>query len=312
MRVAVAYFDVLLAEFNVELAESQKVAVVRAARAGEAQFRGRRRDDHRHQRGPGEVRLDRRAGDRRAQRTRQQRARRCAPSSAVSRATLKRVGPGFEPALPEPERARLLGRPRAGGKPRGQDRRIQLRHRDARSRPGSAPATIRRSIWSAATRCRRAADRSNIEQQSDSRQAQIGVQLNVPIYRAASSTPKCARRSRCRTIARQNLEVARRVALFNAQTGFTGVEQRRRVGEGVRAGASRSAQVAYESNRLGQEVGVRTNLDVLNSQQNVFQTRRDLAQSLFQLPDRRAAAQERRSGTLSEQDLEEINRQLQG
>ena len=28
-----------------------------------------------------------------------------------------------------------------------------------------------------------------------------------------------------------------------------------------------SAKVAYDSNRLGQEVGVRTNLDVLNTQQ---------------------------------------------
>ena len=40
--------------------------------------------------------------------------------------------------------------------------------------------------------------------------------------------------------------------------------------------ALRSAQSALESNRLGQEVGVRTNLDVLNVQQQLFQTRRDL------------------------------------
>ena len=55
----------------------------RAARAGEAQFRGRRRDDHRHQRGAGEVRRDRRAGDHRAQRIRQPGDRACARSSAA-------------------------------------------------------------------------------------------------------------------------------------------------------------------------------------------------------------------------------------
>jgi len=72
-----------------------------------------------------------------------------------------------------------------------------------------------------------------------------------------------------------------------------------------------SAQVAYESNRVGQEVGVRTNLDVLNTQQNVYQTRRDLAQAYFNyligVLRLKSAV-----GTLSEQDIEEINRRLTG
>jgi outer membrane protein len=110
--------------------------------------------------------------------------------------------------------------------------------------------------------------------------------------------------------ARQNLEVARRVALFNAQTGYTGVTS---AVASVKAfeQAVVSAQVAYDSNRLGQEVGVRTTLDVLNTQQNVFQARRDLAQSYFNyligVLRLKSAI-----GTLSEQDLEEINRRLSG
>ena len=42
-----------------------------------------------------------------------------------------------------------------------------------------------------------------------------------------------------------------------------------------------SAQVSYDSNKLGLEVGVRTNLDVLNQQQQVFQTRFNLAQAYY-------------------------------
>ena len=57
----------------------------RAARAGEAQLRGRRRDDHRYQRGAGEIRCDRGAGDHRAQRVRQSRDRRFARSSDAIR-----------------------------------------------------------------------------------------------------------------------------------------------------------------------------------------------------------------------------------
>ena len=72
-----------------------------------------------------------------------------------------------------------------------------------------------------------------------------------------------------------------------------------------------SAQTAYESNRTGQEVGVRTNLDVLNTQQNVFQTRRDLAQAYFNyllsVLRLKSAA-----GSLTEEDLEAANRRLQG
>jgi outer membrane protein len=56
---------------------------------------------------------------------------------------------------------------------------------------------------------------------------------------------------------------------------------------------------------------VRTNLDVLNTQQQVYQTRRDLAQAYFNylvgLLRLRSAV-----GTLSEEDLEDINRRLRG
>ena len=56
---------------------------------------------------------------------------------------------------------------------------------------------------------------------------------------------------------------------------------------------------------------MRTNLDVLNVQQNVFSTRRDLAEAYFKyligVLRLKAAV-----GTLSEQDVEEINRAAPG
>ena len=72
-----------------------------------------------------------------------------------------------------------------------------------------------------------------------------------------------------------------------------------------------SAEVALQSNILGQEVGIRTNLDVLNVQQNVFSTRRDLANAYFQYMI--AVLRLKASvGALTEQDVEEINRRLNG
>ena len=67
-----------------------------------------------------------------------------------------------------------------------------------------------------------------------------------------------------------------------------------------------SSQSSLDSTRLGQEVGVRTQIDVLNAQQQLSQTRRDLAQAKYNyilaLLRLRAA-----SGQLSEQDLTLVN-----
>jgi outer membrane protein len=56
-------------------------------------------------------------------------------------------------------------------------------------------------------------------------------------------------------------------------------------------------------------VGVRTSVDVLNAQQAVFQTRRDLQQARynFLMSNLRLKAA---AGILTETDLEEVNRTL--
>jgi len=145
---------------------------------------------------------------------------------------------------------------------------------------------------------------------SDSRTGQIGLQLNLPIYQGGLVNSKVAEAVAQQESARQALEQARRFALSTAQIGFTGVTS---AVASVKAfeQAVASAETAYQSNKLGQEVGVRTNLDVLNTQQNVFSARRDLANAYFDyllgVLRLKAAV-----GTLQEQDLEAINRRLAG
>ena len=67
-----------------------------------------------------------------------------------------------------------------------------------------------------------------------------------------------------------------------------------------------SSTSALESNKLGYEVGVRISIDVLNAEQQVYITKRDLAKARFdtllaQLKLKAAV------GALSERDLEQIN-----
>ena len=132
----------------------------------------------------------------------------------------------------------------------------------------------------------------------------------MPLYQGGFVDSKVREALALQENARQNLEVARRNALFTAQTGFTGVNSAVASVKALEQ-ALVSAQTAYESNRTGQEVGVRTNLDVLNTQQNVFQTRRDLAQAYFNyllgVLRLKSAV-----GSLDERDLEDINRRLRG
>jgi len=139
----------------------------------------------------------------------------------------------------------------------------------------------------------------------DTKTGVVGLQLAVPIYQGGLTTSRVREALANEEKARQDLENARRTAQLTAQQTFlgvaTGVSQ-------VRAleAALVSSQSSLDSTRLGQEVGVRTVIDVLNAQQQLSQTRRDLAQAkynyILSLLRLKAAA-----GQLSEQDLALIN-----
>ena len=73
--------------------------------------------------------------------------------------------------------------------------------------------------------------------------------------------------------------------------------------------AESSSQLALEATQLGYRVGVRVNLDVLNAQSQLFQTRRDLARARYDvllgtLRLRQAA------GQVSAQDIAAVDRLL--
>jgi outer membrane protein len=143
---------------------------------------------------------------------------------------------------------------------------------------------------------------------NDTRLAIIGVQLNVPLYQGGAISSRVRQAISNQEKARQDLEFARRNAQLLAQTSFSGVTNG--VAQ-VRAfeQALASAQVSYDSNKLGLEVGVRTNLDVLNQQQQVFQTRFNLAQSYYNFVINNLRLKQA-VGTLTDADVEQVNRDL--
>jgi outer membrane protein len=131
------------------------------------------------------------------------------------------------------------------------------------------------------------------------------VQLTVPIYQGGLISSRVREAVANEDKARQDLESLRRTAELTARQGFLGVTSGIAQVRALDA-ALVSSRSSLDSTRLGQEVGVRTQIDVLNAQQQLSQTRRDLAQAKYSyiltLLRLRAAA-----GRLTEQDVAAVN-----
>ena len=140
------------------------------------------------------------------------------------------------------------------------------------------------------------------------RQWIVGVQLSMPLYTGGLIDSRVREALANQDKARQDLESARRTAAQSARTSFlnvtNGIAQVRALEQAVV-----SAEVALASSKLGMEVGVRTNVDVLNALQQVFSARRELARARYDVITNtlrlKAAA-----GILTEADIEIVNRAL--
>jgi outer membrane protein len=144
--------------------------------------------------------------------------------------------------------------------------------------------------------------------QISTRVASIGLQLNVPIYQGGLVSSRVREAVANQEKARQDAEAAAREASLQARQDWLNVSSgAARVRALEQALVSSNAQL--DSTKLGLEVGVRTNLDVLNAEQQVFSARRDLASARYAYLlaglSLKAAA-----GILSPADLAEIDRQL--
>jgi outer membrane protein len=308
IRVAVAYFDVLLAQFNIELNDIQKAAVSeqlaqakRNFEVGVATITDTNEAQAKYDSIVAQEITTRNEYDNRV----------TALRAIIGRypKDLKKVGGGFQPQIPQPNSLDYWVD--MAMKENLNVRIAQYNFDIAALEVDRAKAANNTTVDLVASYNGQGSNGSvSADYNSYSRFGQIGVQLAVPIYTGGFNSSKIREAVALQERSRQDLEGARRAALFQAQTGFSGVNS---AAASVKAfeQAVVSAEVALQSNKLGQEVGVRTNLDVLNVQQNVFSTRRDLADAYFKylIGVLRLKAS---VGTLNEQDVEDINRQLRG
>ncbi len=113
-----------------------------------------------------------------------------------------------------------------------------------------------------------------------SNNASIGVQFNMPLFAGYAIQNRVKETLALEDKARTDLEAAKRGIDLATRSAFLGVLSGQGQVKALEA-AEVSSQSALDANRLGYQVGVRINIDVLNAQSQLFQTKRDLAQARY-------------------------------
>ena len=138
--------------------------------------------------------------------------------------------------------------------------------------------------------------------------ATIGLSFNLPLFAGYAIQNRVRETMALEDKARTDLEANRRTVAQGTRTAFYGVQSGMGQVKALEA-AEASSQSALDANKLGYQVGVRINIDVLNSQSQLFDTKAKLAKARYDvlvggLKLRQAA------GTLKAEDLQSVNGQL--
>ncbi|WP_374479964.1 TolC family outer membrane protein [Zoogloea sp.] len=133
----------------------------------------------------------------------------------------------------------------------------------------------------------------------------IGVQVAVPLFQGGATSSRVRETMALRDKAGADLDNARRNSAQGARQAYLGVTSGLAQVKAYEA-ALVSSTSALDANKLGYDVGVRINIDVLNAQSQLYDTQQRLAKArydtlLAQLRLKAAA------GTLGDEDIKAVN-----
>lgn len=137
----------------------------------------------------------------------------------------------------------------------------------------------------------------------------IALQLNVPLYSGGLTSSQTREAAALYIQAKEQYEQTRRALEQQVRSSYLSVIANISQVKAY-AQALESSRTALEATEAGFEVGTRTAVDVLNSQQELYRAQRDYAQSRYNyiLESFRL---KQAAGILSEQDIEQVNAWLQ-
>jgi outer membrane protein len=277
LRVAQAYFDVLIAQDSVQLAGAQKTAISEQLEQAKRNFEvGSTTITDTHE---AQARYDLTvAQEIAAQNTLEIKRRTLQQLINAMPQELRQLGKEFRLEAPQPadmekwvDEAQLhspqLAIAQAGAEIAGKE--------VARNRGGHYPTLDLVANYSS-----NQSNGGSFGVGSDSSNKSLGVQLNVPIYQGGATQSRWREAEANRERANQELENTRRSVALQTRQAYLGVVSGIAQVKALQQ-ALTSSESVLEASKLGQEVGVRTNLDVLNAQQQLYSTRRDLYQAEY-------------------------------
>lgn len=143
----------------------------------------------------------------------------------------------------------------------------------------------------------------------DAKSSTIGLQLSIPLFAGGAVASKDREALALKEKAAADLDHTRRSAALAARQAYLGVTSGLSQVRAYEA-ALVSSQSALDSNKLGYDVGVRINIDVLNAQTQLYDTTQKLAKArldtLAALLKLKVAA-----GLLDDEDVSAINTMLE-
>lgn len=303
LRSAQAYFDVLIAQDTVQLIVAQKSAISQQLEQAKRNFEvgtATITDTHEAQ-----ARYDLILAQELA----------AASDLEVKRRDLQQLinaevpalnvlGAGFNPVAPEPADAQkwVENAMLNNAQVKIAEAAYELADEEvARNRGGHLPTLDLVGSYSKNTGCA-------FTTCGETRSTSVGLQLNMPLFQGGATQSKWREADANREKAKQDLENARRSVAVQTRQAYLGVATGIAQVQALQQ-ALKSSESLLAASKLGQEVGVRTSLDVLNAQQQMYATRRDLYQAQYnylvsQLRLKAAA------GSLQEADLERVNQAL--
>jgi len=305
LRVAQAYFDVLIARDSVQLSEAQKTAISeqlaqarRHFELGSATITDTREAQARHD-------LTR-AQQIAAQNNLEIKQRALQQLTNEAPEHLKPLGKSFKPEAPLPADMEQWVADAQRNSPQLAiaQAAAELAEKEVeRNRGGHYP-----TVDMVANYSKNYANGGSFGVGSDSTNKSLGVQLNLPLFQGGAVNSKWREAEANRERASQELENARRSVALQTRSAYLGVVSGIAQVQALQQ-ALASSESVLEASKLGQEVGVRTNLDVLNAQQQLYSTRRDLyqAQYTYLLSQLRLKAA---IGALDEAELVGVNQAL--
>ncbi|TRW97085.1 TolC family outer membrane protein [Candidatus Methylobacter oryzae] len=136
----------------------------------------------------------------------------------------------------------------------------------------------------------------------------VGVRLNVPLYEGGAVTSRTQQARYRYEQAKEQLTAAKRAVNRQVKDAYRGITTSLGRVEALKTAVA-SAEVALQATEAGFEVGVRTLVEVLNEQRNLYLAKRDYSRTRYDYLLNSIKLKQAAS-SLSQEDIEKINRLL--